>query len=397
MGQAVSEAVYNFVFRDGAYSPPTIFYLALVDADNDVELTAAEYARVQYTPPAETYPGQSWNPTAITFPTPLTNWGWISELHIYNVALAGTLWMSNFFGVGASENIWEGNWIDSAATINLLIASTPSNGDTLEIDGITYTFVSVLADPYDVLISGSSNSLRNLANAINDDDAHEGSRYGIGTAAHPNVTAVDWPWGGLSYTRADGYTGAAFIHLQYTGADSDDVSITAPRTGMFLGTRFGGAGEPLVIPVDGLHITVYNANQGNIYGPFQTRLYNWLWRASAYINPRPYAALFTTMPDADGTGGVEVVGASYARQDLDAGGTPTMSLPTWTTYVTGTNASAIDWGVLGENWGNIKGMVLIDNNNDEAMLGFDFTPFDANAGDSIEILVDDFTVKMAVG
>ena len=105
MGQAVSEAVYNFVFRDGAYTPLTTFYLALRDADNDVELTAAGYARVQYTPPAETYPGQSWNPAVITFPAPEENWGLIDNLEIYSVASGGSVWIGNYFGIVALDDI----------------------------------------------------------------------------------------------------------------------------------------------------------------------------------------------------------------------------------------------------------------------------------------------------
>lgn len=45
------------------------------------------------------------------------------------------------------------------------------------------------------------------------------------------------------------------------------------------------------------------------------KLYDHVMRNTAYTPPATvYAALFTTMPDADDVGGVEVAGGSYARQ-----------------------------------------------------------------------------------
>jgi hypothetical protein len=72
-------------------------------------------------------------------------------------------------------------------------ATAPSDGDTVTIDGITYVFRTALTNtsgaPYEVLIGGSAAvALDNLKAAINDSGT-EGTHYGLGTDAHPTVTA----------------------------------------------------------------------------------------------------------------------------------------------------------------------------------------------------------------
>lgn len=74
-------------------------------------------------------------------------------------------------------------------------ATNVSDGDTVTIDGITYTFrdtiSSTLEMPYTVLVGAdAAHSLDYLKAAINDTGT-EGTHYGIGTAAHPTVTAED--------------------------------------------------------------------------------------------------------------------------------------------------------------------------------------------------------------
>jgi hypothetical protein len=76
------------------------------------------------------------------------------------------------------------------ATDTLTATGNVSNGDTVTIGAITYTFQTVLVDvPYNVLIGGSASaSLDNLIAAINA-GAGAGTLYGTGTVAHPDVSA----------------------------------------------------------------------------------------------------------------------------------------------------------------------------------------------------------------
>ncbi|MCB1712573.1 MAG: hypothetical protein KDH96_08925, partial [Candidatus Riesia sp.] len=65
-----------------------------------------------------------------------------------------------------------------------------SEGDTVTIEGVTYTFRATPVNPYDVDIGASAAaSLDNLKAAINDSGT-EGTTYGTDTAAHPRVTAT---------------------------------------------------------------------------------------------------------------------------------------------------------------------------------------------------------------
>lgn len=72
-------------------------------------------------------------------------------------------------------------------------ATAPSDGDTVTVDGITYTFRTALTNtvgaPYEVLIGASAAAaLDNIKSAVNA-SAGEGTTYGTGTLAHPTVTA----------------------------------------------------------------------------------------------------------------------------------------------------------------------------------------------------------------
>lgn len=71
-------------------------------------------------------------------------------------------------------------------------ATEPSDGDTVSIEGVTYTFKTTLTgQAYEVLIGASAAAaLDNLKIAINDDNGTQGVEYGVGTYAHPLVTAT---------------------------------------------------------------------------------------------------------------------------------------------------------------------------------------------------------------
>jgi len=68
-------------------------------------------------------------------------------------------------------------------------ATNVAEGDRVTIDGITYTFRATPVSPYDVDIGAdAATSLDNLKAAVNDSGT-EGTTYGIGTDPHPTVTA----------------------------------------------------------------------------------------------------------------------------------------------------------------------------------------------------------------
>ncbi len=94
---------------------------------------------------------------------------------------------------------WSDAGSDKAYSV-LTFTGAPSNGQTIIIDGTTYTFKTTLANAYDVKIGGTAAACAsNLYDAINDNSANEGTTYGTGTAAHPTCEAVD-PAGGAALT-----------------------------------------------------------------------------------------------------------------------------------------------------------------------------------------------------
>lgn len=77
------------------------------------------------------------------------------------------------------------------ATNVLTFSGQPSNGDTVEVDGTTYTFNTVLGGADSILIGGSVDaSIDNLVAAINGDTG-EGTIYGTGTTVSTNAFALN--------------------------------------------------------------------------------------------------------------------------------------------------------------------------------------------------------------
>lgn len=71
-------------------------------------------------------------------------------------------------------------------------ATAPANNDTVVIGGVTYTFKTTLTGAsFEVLIGASAAAaLDNLKIAINNSGGTPGTEYGLGTTAHPSVTAT---------------------------------------------------------------------------------------------------------------------------------------------------------------------------------------------------------------
>lgn len=79
------------------------------------------------------------------------------------------------------------------ATGTITTTDVFSDGETVTINGVTYTMKTALSSPaqaFEVLIGASAAaSLDNLKSAINDSGT-EGTHYSTGTYAHPHVTAT---------------------------------------------------------------------------------------------------------------------------------------------------------------------------------------------------------------
>lgn len=104
-----------------------------------------------------------------------------------------------------------------------------------------------------------------------------------------------------------------------------------------------------------------------------------------------YFALFTSAPAADGTGGTEVTGGSYARaaKTNDVTNFPAAS------GAQKSNANAITWATATALWGTVTHIVVFD-----ALSGgnrYDFGPLDAprtvNNGDTFSIAPTQFVVS----
>lgn len=92
----------------------------------------------------------------------------------------------------ATVDRMSGGTPDREAEADLQFTSgAPTNGETLQIGSITYTFVDTLVNAYDVLIGTETETIVALNNAIVGSTSAQGSTVGNGTVAHPDVTAAN--------------------------------------------------------------------------------------------------------------------------------------------------------------------------------------------------------------
>jgi hypothetical protein len=127
-------------------------------------------------------------------------------------------------GSGQLTNVATGVGVtDVQATGVLTLGSTPSNGDTVTIDTITYTFkTAITLAAYDVLIGGSAAAAAtNLIDAITRAGT-PGTNYSAATVLHPTVTAATGGSGVVDVTCVFGGTGGNTIVTTATGTISAD-------------------------------------------------------------------------------------------------------------------------------------------------------------------------------
>lgn len=80
-----------------------------------------------------------------------------------------------------------------AATGVLSFNGNAAAGESIIIGATVYLFTQALAQAYDVLLGGTASiTINNLIAAVNDSGG-EGTVYGNGTSAHPDVTASSEP------------------------------------------------------------------------------------------------------------------------------------------------------------------------------------------------------------
>lgn len=95
------------------------------------------------------------------------------------------------------------------ATAEFTITGPAGDGDTVVIDGVTYTFRNTLSTAFDVKIEGLANdTLDNLRAAINLDGT-AGVDYATGTTEHPSVSATRVSTVLTATAKEEGYAGNA--------------------------------------------------------------------------------------------------------------------------------------------------------------------------------------------
>jgi hypothetical protein len=96
----LEQKILGHIFGDTAYTRPTALHVGLLtatpaDEGGMVEVAAAEYARIQRDPGDVNWiqqaDGRRINATAIEFPDPLTDWGTVTAVGIFDAATDGNL------------------------------------------------------------------------------------------------------------------------------------------------------------------------------------------------------------------------------------------------------------------------------------------------------------------
>lgn len=132
-----------------------------------------------------------------------------------------------------------------AAEGELTIADAPSDSDTVTIGSVVYTFKTVPASAYEVLIDGDNNSAINLRKAINGDL--------LGTPEHPLFTATDDGSGVITITAKVAGTVGNGVATTETFTDTDNVwtaSATSGGTGYSLHSLVDHVGQWLFLGGD---------------------------------------------------------------------------------------------------------------------------------------------------
>lgn len=126
------------------------------------------------------------------------------------------------------------------------------------------------------------------------------------------------------------------------------------------------------------------------------KILNQLCGGTAYTWPTTfYLALFTTRPNPDGTGGVEVSGGSYARLAITAN---TTNFPTTTTEVCANGVAQTFSPNPSAGWGAVTSVALMDSaiggSNNFLIIGDLSSPVTINSGATVTFYPSTLTLSV---
>ena len=163
--------------------------------------------------------------------------------------------------------------------------------DTVTIGAVTYTFVALLAAPFDVLVGGTAAlSAANLVSAITADPAGSGVAYGVGTTAHPLVTAT---------FGVAGPPATAIVTAKNPGAAANLIATTTvAANGSFTGLTLTGGDDSgylefvtNIVPARDF-CTVTGLDTASATNGGQTKLYQgpiaWVYSVTMPSTRKPY-------------------------------------------------------------------------------------------------------------
>ena len=168
------------------------------------------------------------------------------------VAATGTLAQTApTSAVAASDTLTGANFTEGAAATGALTYQTADNpvaNDTATIGGTTYTFVTTLTGAANQVLIGSSTSqsVANLAAAVNATSGGAGIAYSAGTTANTNV-----------YASAAGNVLTVTANVNGTGGNA--LSVAASTTGVTGGANLTGGTAGATVTVGGQTYTFVSA------------------------------------------------------------------------------------------------------------------------------------------
>lgn len=203
--------------------------------------------------------------------------------------------------------------------------------------------------------TGSAVYVGLLTDAGAQDDANAGTEVTGGSYARQNVTAWDAPSAGATQnTGAINFptAGAAWGNIRYIGIYDAVSGGNLLYWGQLTADKQVDAGDTFSIAAGDLDVSIAGAVSNYLADAWL----NHTLRNTAYTKPTTVAcALYTTMPDAADSGGVEVTGGSYARQTI-------FDTTDWDNHADGSteNTNIETFPVATANWGTVLGIGLRD-------------------------------------
>lgn len=125
----------------------------------------------------------------------------------------------------------------------------------------------------------------------------------------------------------------------------------------------------------------------------QKKLIDHTFGATAFTQPAAhYVALYTTMPAADGTGGVEVSGGAYVRESVAFTAATSAG-----TSSSAPNTSTLTWPAATASWGTVLGVGICDASTAGNILaiGLLAASKSISSGDIFTIVAGNLTIQLS--